>query len=179
MFQTPGIRDSGHLRGPLRAATPSDTDPSTRFVLRSDESEMCPPCQKDRENESEDNPFFSPVLRSPRRWSAGIWWQIAPAHPWLPRPHHRPLPPTCLRGVRGRRRSAAGQRDPAPASLPQSTASGAAPQLLGQQRAPMAEEGSQVGTANGVSTCVLPLPHPPDFPLPAVTTECSRNSSKE
>lgn len=116
MFQTPGIRDDGHLRDPLPAATPSDMDRSTRFALRSDESEMCPPHQKDRENESGDNPFFSPVLRSPRRWSAGIWWQIAPAHPWLPRPPHRPLPPTYLM-VDEDGRSAAGQRDPAPPFL--------------------------------------------------------------
>ena len=155
MFQTPGIRDDGHLRDPLPAATPSDMDRSTRFALRSDESEMCPPHQKDRENESGDNPFFSPVLRSPRRWSAGIWWQIAPAHAWLPRPPHRPLPPTCLTGVRRRWKVSSGAAGPS-ASLPQSTASGAAPQLLGQQRAPMAEDGSQVATANGVVPVVLP-----------------------
>ena len=61
LFQTPGIRDDGHLRGPPPAATPSDMDPSTRFALRSDESEMCAPRQKDRENQSGDNPFFSRV----------------------------------------------------------------------------------------------------------------------
>ena len=55
------------------------------------------------------------------------------------------------------------------ASLPQSTASGAAPQLLGQQRAPMAEEGSQVATANGVVPVVLP---PPPARLP---TSCGNN----
>ena len=114
LFQTPGIRDDGHLRGPPPAATPSDMDPSTRFALRSDESEMCAPRQKDRENESGDNLFFSPVLRSPRRWSAGIWWQIAPTHPWLPRPPPWPLPPTCLTELddEGRQRGSGTQRLP-------------------------------------------------------------------
>lgn len=77
-------REQGHCAGALPEATRSHADPPTPSApgamrLRGD------PVRRAGKRNLETALFPSSVKAS-RRWSTGIWWQVAPAHPWPPRP---------------------------------------------------------------------------------------------